>query len=189
MKKHILLQLFMFLAIACKAQTYPLDSDYKIVPNYSYLKDISNALLPFVGDWKANYNGNEIVLKIDKVDHHLNNFDVKKYYQDVLFIRYIIKNSQGNVVESTMNFNITDSNIISDMTFSNENMVSFTYTGGQCTVGWGEINLQLTDTTHFIWNYQPESTAVTNKNCSNYPTGGIKINLPYESADLIFTKQ
>ncbi|KFF02281.1 DUF6705 family protein [Chryseobacterium luteum] len=189
MKKYILLQLLIVLAIGCKAQTYPLDTDYKTIPNYSYLKDTNNSLLSYVGNWKANYSGNEMVLKIEKIDHHLNDFGIKKFYEDVLFIRYSIKNSQGIIIETTMNLNVTDARIFSDSIFPNESLVSFTYLGGKCTVGWGGITLQSIDSTHFKWNYQPESTVLTNKNCPDYPAGGIKINLPDEPKDIIFTKQ
>ncbi|KMQ69562.1 hypothetical protein ACM39_00400 [Chryseobacterium sp. FH2] len=192
MKKNTFLYLIIILfSISCKAQQYPLDTDYKTIPNYSYLKDTNNSLLPYVGNWKATYSGNEIILKIEKTDNHFRNFNIKKFYEDVLFMHYIIKNQQGNIVESTMNINTTDSNIISDMIFPSDNLISFTYTGGQCTVGWGSINLKMIDSTHFQWNYQPESTIITNKNCPDYPTGGITINLPYnpDYVDLVFTKQ
>lgn len=189
MKKNIFLQLFIILCIGCKAQTYPLDTDYKTIPDYAYLKDTNNSYSPYIGEWKANVSNNEITLKIEKVNDRFHDYKTKKFYQDVLFIKYTIKNQQGNIIESTMNLNITDSNIISSTIFPNANLVSFTYKGGQCGVGWGGISLQLIDATHLKWNYEPEPTVITNKNCPDYPSGGIEINLPYEPENIVFTKQ
>lgn len=106
MKNKIILYLLIIFSIGCKAQTYPLDTDYKTIPNYSHLKDFSNSYSPYIGEWKANFSNNEITLKIEKVNDRFHDFSTKKFYQDVLFIKYTIKNQQGNIIESTMNLNI-----------------------------------------------------------------------------------
>jgi len=123
---------------------------------------------------------------VDKIDQHLVESGKKIFYQDVLFIRYSIKNAQGIIIKSTMNLPITEAKIKSIATFPNENLVAFIYQGGDCQYGWGDVDLKFTDTTHIKWNYQPESVILTNKNCPN--GADTTIYLP-KTSDLIFTKQ
>ncbi|WP_312901418.1 DUF6705 family protein [Chryseobacterium taichungense] len=185
--KNIFLLSVLLLSFSCKAQqTYPLSTDYDTVPNYSYFKDTNNELLQFIGTWKATFDNKEITIIVEKIDHHLIEYVNHKFYQDTLFIRYIIKNSQGTIIRSTMNLPITQSGIESIGTFPNQNLVAFTYDGGDCQYGWGDIDLKLMDATHIKWNYQPEGVILTNKNCPN--GADTTIYLP-KTPDLIFTKQ
>ncbi len=186
MKKIFLITLFL-LAISCKAQqTYPLNTDYEAVPNYSYLKDINNELLPFVGTWKAIFDNKEITIKVDKIDHYYSKLGTNIYYKDVLFIRYSIKNGQGTIIKSTMDLPIAQSGIKSIGTFPNQNLVSFIYQGGDCRYGWGDVSLQFVDATHIKWNYRPEGVILTNFNCPN--GADTTIYLP-KVPNLVFTKQ
>jgi len=185
--KNIFLLSVLLLSFSCKAQqTYPLSTDYDTVPNYSYFKDTNNELLQFIGTWKATFDNKEITIIVEKIDHHLIEYVNHKFYQDTLFIRYIIKNSQGTIIRSTMNLPITQSGIESIGPFPNQNLVAFTYDGGDCQYGWGDIDLKLMDATHIKWNYQPEGVILTNKNCPN--GADTTIYLP-KTPDLIFTKQ
>ncbi|HCR76546.1 MAG TPA: hypothetical protein DIW37_09125 [Chryseobacterium sp.] len=185
--KNILLLPIILMSFSCKAQQiYPLNTDFRAIPNNAYSKDINNELLPFIGTWKANFDNKEITIKVDKVDYHYIKLGTHMYYQDVLFIRYSIKNAQGTIIKSTMNLPITEAKIKSDVTFPNQNLVSFTYQGGDCQYGWGDVDLKFMDTTHIKWNYQPESVILTNKNCPN--GADATIYLP-KTPDLIFTKQ
>ncbi len=184
--KNIFLLSIILLSFSCKAQqTYPLDTDYETVSNYSYLKDINNELLPFVGTWKATFDNKEITIKVDKVDHHYIKLGTNIYYKDVLFIRYSIKNVQGTVIKSTMNLQTDQSGIESIAVFPNH-IISFYYSGGDCTFGWGDISLKLVDQTHLKWWYRPEGVILTNINCPN--GADTTIYLP-EIKDLVFTKQ
>ena len=184
--KNIFLLSIILLSFSCKAQqTYPLGTDYETVPNYSYLKDINNELLPFVGMWKATFDNKEITIKIDKVDHHYMKLGTNIYYQDVLFIRYSIKNTQGTVIKSTMNLQVAESGIRSSTMFPNQ-VLSFYYSGGDCRYGWGDVSLKLIDATHVKWRYQPEGVILTNLNCPN--GADTTIYLP-ETSNLVFTKQ
>jgi len=184
--KNIFLLSIILLSFSCKAQEYPLNTRFSTIPNNSYLKDTNNELLPYIGTWKANFDNKEITIKVDKIDHHLVDYVNHKFYRDVLFIRYSIKNSQGAIIKSTLNLPVTQSGIESDVTFPNENLVAFTYSGGDCTYGWGDVSLKLVDATHLKWRYQPEGVILTNLNCPN--GADTTIYLP-ETKDLIFTKQ
>ncbi|WP_344826209.1 DUF6705 family protein, partial [Chryseobacterium ginsenosidimutans] len=166
--KNIFLLSIILLSFSCKAQQiYPLNTNFSAIQNNTYLKDTNNELIPFIGIWKATFDNKEITIKVDKIDHHFIDYITNKFYRDVLFIRYSIKNAQGGVIKSTMNLSITQSGIESSGTFPNENLVAFTYDGGDCTYGWGDVDLKLVDATHIKWNYQPEGVILTNKNCPN----------------------
>ena len=188
MKNKIFLYLsIILLSIGCKAQQYPLDADFTIIPNNSYIKDLNNEYNKFVGNWKAVLGTKEVYLYISKQENRSINRLNKNFFRDVLLVKYkVLINNQ--IVENTTNFTDDKINIISLGT-EIDNSVTFGYTGGKCTVGWGTINIGYVDPTHLKWNYQPQSTMVTNKNCPDYPVDGIKINLPYEPDDIIFTKQ
>ncbi|WP_294224872.1 DUF6705 family protein [uncultured Chryseobacterium sp.] len=184
--KNIFLLSIILLSFSCKAQqAYPLDTDYDAIPNYSYLKDTNNELLPFIGTWKAIFDNKEIIIKIDKVDHHLVDYVTNKFYRDLLFMRYNIKNVQGTVIKSTMNLPVTEAKIKSIRLFPNQ-VLSFSYSGGDCRYGWGDVSLKLIDATHVKWRYQPEGVILTNLNCPNGTD--TTIYLP-ETNNLIFTKQ
>ncbi|MCT2409051.1 hypothetical protein NZD88_16000 [Chryseobacterium antibioticum] len=195
MKANYLKTLIAMLCIAstyaCQAQQtiYPLLTDTSNIPNNSYIKDLDNEYDSFVGTWKTNLNNKIVILKITKVlQKSLQKLDIS-YYSDVLIVQYSIQDNNGNIIENNISSNLNDYKIISTLYSKKAHVVKLYYQGGQCQVGWGGINLKMIDPTHFKWNYQPESTVITNKNCSDYPAGGIKINLPYEPSDIIFTKQ
>ncbi|WP_131701380.1 DUF6705 family protein [Chryseobacterium sp. FH2] len=187
MKKKKFLYLFIALiSVACKAQQYSLNTDYENIPNNSHIKDLNNEYNKFVGTWKATLGNKEIYIYVTKQEDRLISRLTKTFFRDVLLIRYKVLIS-NQIVENTTSFTNENINIISMAT--EDNSVIFTYTGGKCTVGWGIISTEYIDSTHLKWNYQPQSTMITNKNCPDYPAGGIKINLPDEPKDLIFTKQ
>lgn len=188
MKKRTFLYLIIILfSISCKAQQYPLNTNYRIIPDNSYIKDTNNEYNKFIGNWKTTINGKQITLLISKEDNRSTSLFNRHFYRDVLLIRYkILVNNQ--IVEDTMNSSNDIVNAIS-MGTQIDGSVLFDYKGLKCLIGNGFITLEYIDSTHLKWNYQPQSTVVTNKNCSDYPANGIKINLPYEPSDIIFTKQ
>jgi hypothetical protein len=187
MKNTILYLILISLSVSCSAQQYPLDTNYRTIPNNSYIKDLNNEYNKFVGTWKATLGSNEIYLYITKQENRPITILNKSYFSDVLLIKYEILNG-NQIIESTKNINIENVGIIS-MGLEIDNSVIFRYNGGKCTVGWGMINTEYIDSTHLKWNYMPQSTMLTNLNCPDYPAGGIKINLPDDPEDIIFTKQ
>lgn len=181
---YLIIALF---SIGCNAQQYPLNVDFTTIPNGSYIKDFNHEYNKFFGTWKATLGSKEVYLYISNQENRPINRINKNFFRDVLLIKYkILINNQ--IVENTTNSSSESINIVSTR-IGIDNSAMFSYTGGKCGVGWGMIDLKYIDATHLKWNYQPQSTVITNKNCSDYPVGGIKINLPYEPADIIFTKQ
>jgi len=186
--KYILIISFFTAFHLFKTQTYPLNTFPDDVPVESYMKDLDNELTPFIGTWKADYNGKTITLTIIKEEHKT--FKIPRssysYYQDVLVVNYTVQNSNGTLLQNNSNVQHDyDKNAIVSM-FVNNSIVNLYYTGTNCGVGWGTINLKKISNSQISWSYYPNDTVLTTKNCSgNQDT---TIYLP-ETKDLLFTKQ
>lgn len=173
--------------LSCKAQQYPLNTDYDEVPDYSYLKDLNNELDPYIGTYKTNYNGKEVILYITKVNDKLEKRPQKVFYRDVLTIKYIVKNSSGTILQDTQNVNVQNNSISSYRIRSYDNSVILYYEGTNCRVGWGNIYLKKINATQISWLYQPTDRVILPGQCPGNPD--LKIYLPETENPLIFTKQ
>ncbi|UCA58038.1 hypothetical protein KB553_13340 [Chryseobacterium rhizoplanae] len=182
-----ILTLFIF---SCKAQqqVYPLNTYPENVPVNSYFKDLNNELNPYIGIWTASFEDKMITLNISKqIEVPIKLFG-NNFYTDQLFIRYEVKKN-GVISESTLNkdfINDVGLSIKSLLTQDNGNKVIFLFSGGNCSVGIGTINLKKINATQFSWGYYPGTTTSNDINCP--PDREYKIHLP-ETENLIFTKQ
>lgn len=192
MKKILSILALITSMIACKAQQqiYPLNTYYEDVPNYSYMKDLNNYLPQYVGTYKATYQGNEITLFITKEDMHLTDYgpNDRKYYQDVLHIKYIVKDiATGAMLEDTQNQPNVNNEIISLRTNDlDNNSLSLFYSGTTCGLGSGEIILKKINSTQINWSFWYEKQLLIQGECPNYQS--VKVYLP-KTTGLIFTKQ
>ena len=192
MKKILSILMLITSMIACKAQQqiYPLNTYYEDVPNYSYMKDLNNYLPQYVGTYKATYQGNEITLFITKEDMHLTDYgpNDRKYYQDVLHIKYIVKDiATGAMLEDTQNQPNVNNEIISLRTNDlDNNSLSLFYSGTTCGLGSGEIILKKINSTQINWSFWYEKQLLIQGECPNYQS--VKVYLP-KTTGLIFTKQ
>ncbi len=169
--------------LSCKAQTLPLNTALWDIPSNAYLKDLNNELLPYVGIYKAIYQGNEITLHITLEEHKVITSTKKNFFQDVLNIRYIIKNSSGTILQDNQN-NTSINKLYSTGTWPAKGIVEFFYSGTSCNVGWGNIDLSKISSTQIKWNYLSQESDPTK--CP--PGTDFNIYLP-EVENLIFTKQ
>ncbi|MGU3376175.1 DUF6705 family protein [Chryseobacterium sp. M5A1_1a] len=184
--KNTLLILGIFAVFSCKAQTLPLNTALNDIPANAHIKDLNNELEPYVGIYKSNFQGNEITLFITKQNDKLEVRSTKQFHRDALVIKYIVKNSLGNILQDTQNNTISKIQLYSIATRPLNNSVIFYYSGTNCRVGWGDIFLKKIDTTKISWEYRPDNIVIDDKTC---PSGtDINIYLP-ETKDLIFTKQ
>ncbi|WP_292010267.1 DUF6705 family protein [Chryseobacterium sp.] len=176
--------------ITCKAQqVYPLNADFDKVPEYSYLKDLNNELSPYLGTYKATYNGNEITLVITKEDKKLIELISKKYYQDALIVKYTVKNmATGTLLDDNLNPTGPDKKEIISMGTNalDSNSLSLGYDGTTCGIGWGKIILKKINNTQFTWDYRPNSSIFSGNDCPD--SKNIKVYL-LDTENLIFTKQ
>ncbi|WP_419870922.1 DUF6705 family protein [Chryseobacterium sp. CT-SW4] len=177
--------------ITCKAQqVYPLNTYYEDAPNYSYMKDLNNELTPYVGTYKATYNGNEVILVITKEDKKLlTRSNDRKYYKDVLNVKYTVKDiATGTVLDDNINPTGPDKKELMSMGTNppDNNSIDLGYDGTKCGIGWGRITLLKINTTQFKWSYYPNSSIFSGNDCPD--SKNIKVYLPH-TKNLIFTKQ
>lgn len=103
MKKYMYIGILVIFTFSCKAQIIvpvenkiifmDVDSD---IPEGTYLKDINNRFDKYIGVWKGTYNAKNYEFRVTKfVDKYLN------LIEDKLFIRYIIKDVNGVILEDT----------------------------------------------------------------------------------------
>ncbi|WP_106915349.1 DUF6705 family protein [Chryseobacterium aurantiacum] len=189
--RNKLVILGIFAVFSCKAQqTYPLNTFPDDVPSGSYMKDLANELVFFTGTWVTNFNGKNITLFITKEDYKYFELYTKNYYQDIISIKYTIKNSSGTIIQNTQNMNFQPNQIMHTIysmgTRPSQNAAILDYGGTNCSVGNGKIILKKLNATQISWEYIPNSTIIDRSKC---PVGtDINIYLP-ETKDLIFTKQ
>ncbi|WP_315094519.1 DUF6705 family protein [Chryseobacterium timonianum] len=172
--------------ISCKGQILPLNTAFSTIPNGAHLKDTNNELNPYIGIYKANFNGNEVTIFITKQENKLEESAKKNYYMDALIVKYIVKNSTGVTLQDTQNNNLYNIELYSIGTTPSQGIINFIYSGTNCSVGWGDIRLKKINSTQLSWEYRPDDIVTTASKCP--PTLDTKIYLP-ETKDLIFTKQ
>lgn len=170
--------------VSCNAQL-PLNTGLLNIPNNAYVKDLNNELNPYIGTYKANFQGNEITLFITKEENKLEVRSKKQFYRDALVVKYIVKNSLGQVLQDTVN-NSTSIELYSSSPSPSQNNIIFYYGGTNCGVGWGDVYLKKLNATQISWEYRPDDIILDSSRCP--PGTDITIYLP-ETKDLIFTKQ
>ncbi|SDR07094.1 hypothetical protein SAMN05421664_3396 [Chryseobacterium soldanellicola] len=185
--KNIILFSFITSITCCKAQTQtlPLNTGVLDIPQNAYVKDLNNELTPYVGTYKASFQGKEITLYITKEENKLVKRANQQFYRDALVVKYIVKNSAGTTLQDTKNNNLPKIYIYSTK-MKSQNSVVFIYSGTNCRVGWGDIYLTKVNSTQISWEYRPDDIILENSKCP--PGTDINIYLP-ETKDLIFTKQ
>ncbi|MFN1216089.1 DUF6705 family protein [Chryseobacterium kwangjuense] len=184
--KIIILLAFLINILSCKAQTLPLNTDMKDIPTGAYVKDLNNELSPYIGTYKANFNGNEITLFIIKEENKPTKRLKKNFFRDALVAKYIVKNSTGTILQDTKNNNSANIELYSYYTYPSKNTIVLYYSGTNCRVGWGDIYLKKIGVNQISWEYRPDDITLDNTTCP--PGTDINIYLP-ETKDLIFTKQ
>ena len=161
------------------------------IPQGGYVKDLNNELSPYVGIYKANFQGNEITLYITKEENREEKDIGKTYYKDALIIKFKIKNSSGSILQNTSTINFPTDELSNNFIYSigtkpNINSVVFIYSGTNCGVGWGKILLKKLTNTQISWAFRTNSSVLTDQNCPGNPD--IKVYLPVTEG-LVFTKQ
>jgi hypothetical protein len=172
--------------VSCNAQL-PLNTLMDNISANAHVKDLNNELNPYVGIYKANYQGREITLYITKVEDRLEQRSNKNFYRDALVIKYIVKNSSGVTLQDTQNNNTPNIELFSTRIRSYDNSVIFYYSGTNCGVGWGDVFLKKINTTQISWLYKPDHLTILPGQCPGSPD--LTIYLPETENPLIFTKQ
>lgn len=121
MKKIFFTTILTILAMACKAQTVPLDASYWEYPEGTYIKDTFNEMDKFVGTWQYTEGTNTLVIVLQKKTHIYNG----EYYEDFLVGEYRYVSNGVEIVNtlpllnSTININGDNNNIQGKMIIPN----------------------------------------------------------------------
>ncbi|WPC10021.1 hypothetical protein LEQ04_03785 [Riemerella anatipestifer] len=100
---HNELVIVLLLHTNCTAQgVYPLNTSALNIPEGSYFKDINNELNTYTGKWKTVVGNKITVINISKRNKVPIKFLGKNYYQDMVDVRYEMKDINGKVLESTL---------------------------------------------------------------------------------------
>ena len=108
MKNILIVLILMITSLSCKAQfIIPLeeainhiDSENGLMgdKDYVYVKDINNLLNKYVGTWKGIYNSKNYEFRVIKITE-----DDGELKEDLLLVRYKITDSNGTIIENTIN--------------------------------------------------------------------------------------
>lgn len=179
-----ILFLMIFAVVSCKSQqTLPLNTALDNIPDNAQVKDLNNELNPYIGIYKATFQGNELTLFITKEENKLEKRVNKQFYRNALVVKYIVKNTSGLILQNTQNS--SSNQLYSIGTRPYENSVVLFYYGTNCGVGWGKVTLKKLNSTQISWSYDPNSTSVKDDCPANTDK---TVYLP-ETDNLIFTKQ
>ncbi|MFC4687017.1 DUF6705 family protein [Epilithonimonas pallida] len=185
--------LFLLGIISCKSQqVYPLNASAFRTPTNSYFKDLNNELDPYIGTWKGTFQGNTTTLIITKELKRSYEMFGKNFFEDVLIIKYEVKDTNGNILQTSLNAVYPTGGSVKYLIIStgtnrdSNNEVNLAYAGGNCGAGGGEIKFQKISNTQFYWSYYPGVTTRNDVTCP--PNLDYHIYLP-ETENLVFTKQ
>ena len=116
----------------------------------------------------------------------------KNFFKDQLIIRYEIKSSSGQILQSTLSNNFSLGDNVKNLLISvgtnikQNDELNIVYAGGNCSIGMGEVTLKRTNAIQIIWSYYPQTISTNLTNCPSHLD--TKIYLP-EVVGLLFTKQ
>lgn len=196
MKNIILTLLSILFLTSCMAQIIPVEQEKHYIDvnnddddnndleleDGAYFKDINGVFTEFIGTWIGNFNGNTFKIVVTKV---LNDAIIKA---DKLHLKYEITDSNGNILDSTINNSSSNVKFTATILYPNLEVYHFYYSGEESVCGQsGSINIRVNndDPNKLHFNYrQLNSDLFSTENC---PNGVVEQILPIETT--ILTKQ
>ena len=106
MKTLFYITSLLFVSITFAQEGVEVPFTYIQVPDGTYMKDIQNVYLPYIGTWKGVTSDNkEFTLQLVKFTKHLRTFpNGYYYYKDELVGKYQLKNlTTGTIISNTLN--------------------------------------------------------------------------------------
>jgi hypothetical protein len=103
----IALIIILIFSISCKSQTNIIeiqnrcDVDYSDTDNNTYLKDISNIIIPYVGVWKWSSGNREMTLTLIKQTKYHYQSGITNYYEDRLVGYYVYKENGLTIIDTS----------------------------------------------------------------------------------------
>lgn len=150
MKNFIIILVFTLFSISCSSQTRGLKEaaistnnslGNQTIQNVAYLKDIDNSLNKFEGTWKGEYDGKTYEFRFVKKTKHGENPT-----RDIIIGRFIVKDSSGNVIYSTINKPDGETGLLGLNFQKNQKTYLIYYTGKNSICGdQGTLNIYFKD--------------------------------------------
>ena len=189
MKKILIVGLLIGVVFSCKAQTLPIEKkiDYIIARNgipesVTYLQDSNNLLDKFIGTWNGVYKDKIFEFRISKVT-----VIPGRIKEDILIIRYLIKNTNGVVFEDTRALPESSPLVIKgDYIESTTYALNYIGNNSKCGrsgtifIDW----LKGSNNTKMTLFLEPEQMITSSQEC---PNGRVAQIIPHEQ--IILTKQ
>lgn len=165
--------------ISCKAQTYQLRT-YTTVPSGSYIKDLDNELIPYVGKWTAQWNGKNFTIDLKKIKKYFTHLDNNPYYMDVLIGKFKVMDSSGMVIFDNTSISDDNAKIVGGKIFDpNSTKYSLRYIDPEICGMNGLIMINFTNAakTQLNWKFS-DMTDIISPDCSYYNSNPFPEPLP-----------
>ncbi|WP_395052028.1 hypothetical protein [Flavobacterium sp.] len=192
MKNILKIMIFLHTIILCGQEgvEVPLNSLSFEHPNGTYIKDFNDVFQPYIGTWKGEKYGKELILefvKFTKQTITAPNGDY--YYEDELMIKYQLKEiSSGAILSSTINaLNYEDYRIIS-LGYPTNGKFDFLFTDTICSNTFDIIIENIPNVTNQLKYVAIYSDFWDSPNCTYTNREDIPIPIPFK-INMILTKQ
>ena len=160
-----------------------IDSDKVLPPGTTYVKDINNKLDKFVGTWRGEVDNKSYEFVVEKITLEANDLG---YKEDVLIMRYDIKNSSGTTVENTLGLPVDSPYVIEGYFLNDDSSYMLTYAGkeGKCGQG-GNLFINIRDDDTMRLKLTIGHKLITPQDC---PNGVAEQVLPTKEGGVILTR-
>jgi hypothetical protein len=160
------------------------------VANGTYIKDINNSFIPFIGNWQGSWNGKTITFFITKVTKNIHSCTNGDYnFEDRLIAKYnIVDNSTGVELENTTSIIDFDDQKIFNIGYVKDGKLSmFFLDKSLCNYG-GEIYLRQFPSSpdHMNYGFMFDRDYRLPENCNYSSISSIPIPIP--TVSLLLTR-
>lgn len=183
--KNTFLFILLSIALSCKAQQiYSLRPTEIDLPENSYEKDTNNELQDYAGAWKGTWDNKTILVTFKKITNKYDNS--LKRYRDYLIGKFIVKDSNGDILFDNTNLADDDAKIHGVSFRKYGDKYSLYYNDSELCNTTGSISIEFTNPTKTTldWKYFYRNEIIT-ADCPYYNTS-IPQPLPKE---IILIKQ
>ncbi len=192
MKNILKIMIFLHTIILCGQEgvEVPLNSLSFEHPNGTYIKDFNDVFQPYIGTWKGEKYGKELILefvKFTKQTITAPNGDY--YYEDELMIKYQLKEiSSGAILSSTINaVNYEDFKILG-LGYPTNGRFNFLFTDSICFNTFEIIIENIPNNPNQLKYVAIYSDFWDSPNCSYTNREDIPIPIPFK-INMVLTKQ
>lgn len=187
MKNILLIFATILITVTLNAQTYPLRTYGIKYPPNSYVQDVNNELLPFVGNWTGTWKNRTLYLNFKKIKYYTSYLEDRAYYIDIIIGKFkVIDNSSGKILFDNTSLPDNEAQIEGIKFKQNTNRYTLGYNDPSVCLS-AFLYIRLTDSSNTKLEFQlSEIPGVIDKNCPYYNAPEMPEPLP---SNIILTKQ